>query len=227
MRCRAVPGSRGSDSAAVCSLAPRPGRAVRCRDPATPQIPPALGRQPFCFASEEAHSKEDHPAPFQIALSHYASVYAACKHPRCPHAPLLSPGEGGSEQKAVPLLSCLGSIPLVLLYTPGAGIGPGDCRRGCSTPIAAGSSSVCPPHEAELRLRPMAACAASPPGPWEQQPWGGGSPAPPGPAAPGSPPGQVPPGVERALTPLCCDEDPGRNRMSSRGMAAPSKAEQG
>lgn len=48
---------------------------------------------------------------------------------------------------------------------------------------------------------------------------------PPAPLPPAAPPGRVPSGVERSLTPLCCDEDPGHT-MSSRGLAAPSKAEQ-
>lgn len=69
-----------------------------------------------------------------------------------PPLPKTGGGWGGSEQKAVPLLSCWGPIPLLLLYPPGAEIGPGGCRRGCSTLMAAGSSSVRPRHKAELQL---------------------------------------------------------------------------
>lgn len=83
--------------------------------------------------------------------------------------------------------------------------------------MATGSSSVCPRHEAELQLMPHGSVCRIPS-------WTMGA-APPGPAPSGSPPGRVPSGVERSLTPLCCDEDPGHT-MSSRGLAAPSKAEQ-
>lgn len=101
--CRAV--LQGSHSAAVCSLTPRPGRAARCRDPATAQIPPAPGKQPFCFASEEA------PVPFQISLSLVIIVLQSVLPHSCPQvapmasSPPLPPIEGGIKQKAVPLLS--------------------------------------------------------------------------------------------------------------------------
>lgn len=221
-RCRSVPCRavlQGSHSAAVCSLTPRPGRAARCRDPATAQIPPAPGRQPFCFASEEA------PVPFQISLSLAIIVLQSMLPHSCPHAspmassPLLPPPQarGASSRRLCPC-----SAQLFGVRSPASPVSPRSRDR-----LQEGGQqlSVPPPrsrtaaHAPRQRVpHPLLDHGSSGPAMGAHQ-------LPPAPLPPAAPPGRVPSGVERSLTPLCCDEDPGHT-MSSRGLAAPSKAEQ-
>lgn len=209
--CRAV--LQGSHSAAVCGLTPRPGRAARCRDPATAQIPPAPGRQPFCFASEEA------PVPFQISLSrhHCASVNAASYLPASVPDGLISPPQarGASSRRLCPC-----SAQLFGVRSPASPVSPrsGDrLQEGGQHPDGHRQQLSVPPprsrtaaHAPRQRVpHPLLDLGSSGPAMGAHQ-------LPPAPLPPAAPPGRVPSEVERSLTPLCCDEDPGHTMSSSQ-----------
>ena len=145
--CRAVPCSRAATQLPSAASLPDQGGQ---RDAVTPLQPRSrLPRE----SSPSALLRKKPPFLFKsVSLSpslcfSQCCLIAARKRPRWPHLPSSPPPKRGGHQAegcAPAQLSCLGSVPLLLLYPLGAGIG---CRRG-------GSSSVCPRHEAGLQLMP-------------------------------------------------------------------------
>lgn len=209
--CRAVPCSRAATQLPSAASLPDQGGQ---RDAVTPLQPRSrLPRE----SSPSALLRKKPPFLFKsVSLSpslcfSQCCLIAARKRPRWPHLPSSPPppqARGASSRRLCPC-----SAQLFGVRSPASPVSPRSRDR-----LQEGGQqlSVPPPrsrtaaHAPRQRVpHPLLDHGSSGPAMGAHQ-------LPPAPLPPAAPPGRVPSGVERSLTPLCCDEDPGHTMSSSQ-----------
>lgn len=206
--CRAVPCSRAASQLPSAASLPDQGGQRDAVTPLQPRSrlpressPSALLRKkpPFLFKSVSLSSS--------LCFSQCCLI-AARKWPRWPHLPPSPQARGALSRRL-----CLCSAQLFGVRSPASPVSPRSRDR-----LQEGGQqlSVPPPrsrtaaHAPRQRVpHPLLDHGSSGPAMGAHQ-------LPPAPLPPAAPPGRVPSGVERSLTPLCCDEDPGHTMSSSQ-----------